>query len=210
MISSPPARPRLPLAFFARDARTVARALIGTCIVHVIGGVARTARIVETEAYRGPEDLACHARFGVTPRTRAIFGPPGTAYCFLVYGMHDCFNVVTREEGRGHAVLIRAAEAISGVDARADGPGRFARALAFSRADNGASCVSETLYLTARTARPRIVVTARVGVAYAAAHAEYPLRFYDADSRVVSRPPASQIGLGAPAATKGRTRGARK
>jgi DNA-3-methyladenine glycosylase len=188
----------LEKAFFARDARVVARALIGTCIVHVFpNGEQRVARIVETEAYRGPKDAACHARFGNTPRTRAIFGEPGTAYCFLVYGMHDCFNVVTRATGSGHAVLIRAAEPRSGLSTRADGPGRFARAFGFSRADNARSCVAPDLFFIERDARRlKIGVSARVGVGYADAHADLPLRFFDSESACVSRPPASQIGRG--------------
>src|SRR6476659_7850649 len=92
--------------FYARDALVVARALVGTYLV-VRGQSPRVVRIVETEAYRGPDDLACHARAGMTKRTRTLLGPPGHAYVFLVYGMHDCFNVVCMKEGRGHAVLVR-------------------------------------------------------------------------------------------------------
>jgi DNA-3-methyladenine glycosylase len=135
-----------------------------------------------------------------------LFGPPGTAYCFLVYGMHECFNVVSRAEGSGHAVLVRAAEIVSGVGAnvdddvaereRADGPGRFARALGFSRKDNGRSCRDESLFFVPRAKRPRIAITARVGVAYAKEHADWPLRFFDRDSDFVSRPSRSQIGRG--------------
>jgi DNA-3-methyladenine glycosylase len=188
----------LPESFFARDARVVARALVGTTLVHVKNGVARVARIVETEAYRGPTDAACHARFGKTERTRALFGPPGTAYCFLVYGMHECFNIVSRAEGSGHAVLVRGAEIVDGVDAelRADGPGRFARALGFSRKDNGRSCYGDDLFFLPRSRRPRIKVTARVGVAYAEEHADWPLRFFDEGSEGVSRPSRAQIGRG--------------
>jgi DNA-3-methyladenine glycosylase len=181
-------------AFFARDARTVARALIGSYLVHETPQQVHIARIAETEAYRGPEDRACHARFGETPRTKAIFGRPATAYCFLVYGMHDCFNVVTRREGSGHAVLLRGATVLSG-EGRADGPGRLARVLGFSRKDNGRSCTTPSLFFAAGP-RVRVVVTPRVGVAYAEAHADLPLRFCDARGDGVSRPPASQVGRG--------------
>src|SRR4051812_18951950 len=88
---------RLPRAFFERDALVLARALVGTRLVVLPSspaGSRRIARIVETEAYRGPKDLACHARVGVTKRTRTLYGPPGHAYVFLIYGMYDCFNVV--------------------------------------------------------------------------------------------------------------------
>ena len=181
--------------FFARDARVVARALVGTRLVHVQGDHVQIARIAETEAYRGPNDRACHARFGDTPRTRHIFGTPGTAYCFLVYGMHDCFNVVTRAKGSGHAVLLRGAVLLT-PGARADGPGRLARALGFSRKDGGRSCTSGSLFFAARERRPRVMVSARVGVAYAEEDADLPLRFFDAGGAGVSRPPMSQVGRG--------------
>ena len=118
--------PPLPRSFFARDALVVARALLGCLVVHEAGaGPARVARIVETEAYRGPRDLACHARAGLTKRTRTLLGVEGHAYVFLIYGMHDCFNVTCSGEGAGHAVLVRAGEPVSGLDpeARLHGPG---------------------------------------------------------------------------------------
>ena len=179
-------------SFFERDARVVARALIGTRIVH--GD--RVARIVETEAYRGPKDLACHARAGLTRRTRSLFGPPGHAYVFFIYGMHECFNVVCKAEGAGHAVLVRAAELLAGFEpaARADGPGRFARAMGLGRTYDGCSLLGDDLHLLAREHRVRIAVTPRVGVAYAGVWAEEPYRFLDARSAHVSKPPKSAIG----------------
>ncbi len=183
----------LQASFFARDARVVARALIGARLCHVKGNRVQIARIAETEAYRGARDRACHARFGETLRTRHIFGEPGTAYCFLVYGMHDCFNVVTRAKGAGHAVLLRGA-VLLGEDTRADGPGRLARALGLSRKDGGRSCVSQSLFFVAAERRARVKVSPRVGVAYAEEDADLPLRFFDANGLGVSRPPASQVG----------------
>ncbi|MBX3203116.1 MAG: DNA-3-methyladenine glycosylase, partial [Labilithrix sp.] len=96
----------LPRAYFERDALVLARALVGTRLVVMParGSAARVARIVETEAYRGPRDRACHARVGLTKRTRTLYGPPGHAYVFLIYGMYDCFNVVSFADGKGHAV----------------------------------------------------------------------------------------------------------
>ncbi|HEY8087497.1 MAG TPA: DNA-3-methyladenine glycosylase, partial [Polyangiaceae bacterium] len=127
--------------FFGRDARVVARALLGCRLVHTTGTAAgrKVARIVETEAYRGARDLACHARAGLTKRTRTLLGPEGHAYVYFVYGMHDCFNVTCLGEGAGHAVLVRGAEPVEGFDANArlDGPGRFARAMGISRALDG-------------------------------------------------------------------------
>ncbi len=189
-----------PLAreFYARDALVVARELVGAYLVVARGGTVRAVRIVETEAYRGPTDAACHARAGLTRRTRSLLGAPGHAYVFLVYGMHDCFNVVCLEEGRGHAVLIRAGEPEAGIDAdvRTDGPGRVARALGLSRADDGEDLTDAALFVSARTAKVKIARGPRVGVAYAGAVASKPWRFYDAESRHVSRPPLHSIGLG--------------
>jgi DNA-3-methyladenine glycosylase len=191
-------RERLPVQFYERDALTVARALVGTHLVH--GD--KVARIVETEAYRGPTDLACHARAGITKRTRTLYGPPGRAYVFLIYGMYDCFNVVCFGEGKGHAVLVRAVEPVSGVPegARTDGPGRLARALEITRAHDGVDLVrgegKGTLGIAPRSGRPRIAVSARVGVAYAGEIAEAPWRFFDPTSKHVSRPSPRSIGLG--------------
>lgn len=183
---------KLHQSFFARDALVVARALVGTRIVH--GAV--IARIVETEAYRGPKDLACHARAGLTRRTRTLFGAPGTAYVFFVYGMHECFNVVCKAEGAGHAVLVRAAEIVMGPKERADGPGRFARTTGLSRAFDGASLVGDGVHFLAREGPVHIGVSARIGVGYAREWADAKYRFYDASSAHVSKPPKSAIGSG--------------
>lgn len=206
---------RLPRQWFARDAITIARGLIGCLLVHELPGDARprVSRIVETEAYRGARDLACHARVGLTKRTRTLLGAEGYAYVFFVYGMHDCFNVTC---GGGHAVLVRAGEPTAGLGggellersgvvdphvrdgdvARLDGPGRFARAMGITRKLDGHDLVEPPLYLCPRAKRPRIAVTARVGVAYAGPWADRPWRFFDADSTHVSKPPKSAIGGG--------------
>jgi DNA-3-methyladenine glycosylase len=199
-------------SFFARDARVVARALVGAYVVHEAPGQAsRIGRIVETEAYRGPRDLACHARAGLTKRTKTLFGPPGHAYVFLIYGMHDCFNVVCCGEGEGHAVLVRAVEPVRGLDAgRTDGPGRLCRALGITRLHDGHDLRGLPLYVAPRRETPRIAVSARVGVAYAGGWAEEPWRFFDADSRHVSRPSPRSIGLGLPALAPAATASARR
>ena len=192
---------RLERSWFQRDALVVARALIGCFIVHEGGAHGpRVSRIVETEAYRGPKDLACHARAGLTRRTRALLGEEGHAYVFFVYGMHECFNVTCDGAGRGHAVLVRAGEPTIGFEehARLDGPGRFARAMGLSRAHDGQDLTVPPLYVCGRSKRPRIDVTARVGVAYAGEWADRPWRFLDPSSRHVSKPPRSAIGRGRP------------
>jgi DNA-3-methyladenine glycosylase len=190
---------RLGRAFYARDALRVARSLVGCLLVHEGGAQGpRVARIVETEAYRGPRDLACHARAGLTRRTRSLLGVEGHAYVFLVYGMHECFNVTCKSEGAGHAVLLRAAEPLSGFrpGARLDGPGRLARSMGLSRQHDGRSVIEPPLYICARPWRPRIVATARIGVGYAGVFADVPWRFHDASSEHVSRPPRSAVGSG--------------
>jgi DNA-3-methyladenine glycosylase len=184
--------------FFEKDALRVARDLVGAYLVVRRGGVVRAVRIVETEAYRGPGDAACHARTGLTRRNRSLFGRPGHAYVFLVYGMHRCFNVVCLGEGSGHAVLIRAGEPALGILAgeRTDGPGRVARALGVTLKDDGRDLTAGAIFVSAREGDAKIARGPRVGVAYAGAVAERPWRFYDSRSRHVSRPPRSAIGLG--------------
>ncbi len=200
--------PPLTREFFLRDALVVARALIGCRVQRVGAGGSgpMLGRIVETEAYRGPRDLACHARVGLTKRTRTLFGPAGHAYVFLIYGMHECLNVVCAGEGKGHAVLIRGVEPLQGfpADARGDGPGRSSRMLQITRAHDGADlCAADApLSLHARSARPRIELTARVGVAYAGTWATKPWRFLDPTSAHVSRPSPRTIGLGVTAPTR--------
>lgn len=157
----------------------------------------RAGRIVETEAYRGPKDLACHAKVGITKRTKTLYGPPGHAYVYLIYGMYDCFNVVCFGEGKGHAVLVRGVEPSGGVEGRTDGPGRLTRALGITRAHDTEDLVDgHVLHIAPRVGRPKIGVSARVGVAYAGEIANAPWRFFDAKSNHVSRPPKRSIGLG--------------
>lgn len=193
----PSALAPLPRSFFERDALVLARALVGTRLVVASSEGVRVGRIVETEAYRGPKDLACHARAGLTKRTRTLYGPPGHAYVFLIYGMYDCFNVVAMAEGAGHAVLVRAVEPIAGIDphAKTSGPGRLTRALAITRRDDALDLASGgRIFIAERDRRPRISITPRVGVAYAGEWADRPWRFLDRDSAHVSRPPARSIG----------------
>ena len=166
-----------PLAreFCARRADRVARALIG-CLLVRSGDVFVSS---ETEAYLGPHDLACHSAKGRTPRTEVMFGAPGHAYLYLVYGMHWCLNVTT---GGGAAVLIRGVEGISG-------PGRLTRALGLDRRFYGWDlCAPSELFLAQGDGRRRkIRVGSRVGIDYAGAWAHKPLRYLLAPSILSSK-----------------------
>ena len=171
----------LPLSFSKRSPERLARALLGQLVVHRLGKIARVGRIVETEAYLGPHDLACHSSKGRTPRTEVMFGPAGHAYVYLVYGMHLCLNVVT---GDGAAVLLRALEPVSEGLARADGPGRLTKALGVTLAHNRLPLDGGPLYLAEGRAVParHVERTPRIGVDYAGEWAKAPLRFVDARS----------------------------
>ncbi len=179
---------KLARQFYAQDTLLVAQALIGMHLVHRVDNSMRVGRIVETEAYQGPEDLAAHSARGLTPRNAAMFGEPGHAYVYLIYGMWHCMNVVTRSAGVPHAVLIRGVEPIQCVTDKTHGPGLLCRAFAIDRAANGLDLLGDTLWIEAHAATqpPRIVNAARIGVSYAAEWAQLPWRFYDADSAYVS------------------------
>ncbi len=181
---------RLPRGFYARDTRRVAKDLLGKILVHVDAGVRRSARIVETEAYHGPLDRASHARFGPTRRSAIMFGPPGYAYVYLIYGRSHCMNVVTGAEGFPSAVLIRAAEPVEGCLHSTAGPGNLCRALAIRRdADNGRDLAGETLFVEdAPPPAERIAASHRVNVHYAGPWADRPWRYLLVGNRWVSRP----------------------
>jgi len=179
--------PPLPHSFYERPARVVARALLGKVLVHA----GRSGRIVETEAYVGAHDLACHAARGRTARTSILWGPPGRAYVYFVYGMHWCFNAVTGREGHPAAVLVRGLEPLEGFDGpvRLDGPARLCRALGITGAENGSDLTTSAVrILDAPAVRGRDVARgARIGVDYAEEWAEAPLRFWVRGSSGVSR-----------------------
>jgi DNA-3-methyladenine glycosylase len=175
--------------FYARDTTTVARELLGKHLIHRYGAVERVGRIVEVEAYLGAHDRAAHSSKGLTPRTRVMFGPPGHAYVYLIYGMHHCLNVVTEPEGHGAAVLIRALEPVSNLAGRASGPGLLCRALGVDRRLDGADLLGDTLFITdPEPGEVRIVKRPRIGVDYAGAWARRLLRFYISGNASVSRP----------------------
>jgi len=179
---------KLPHAFFARHGRIVARALLGQILVHRVGDQQYRARIVETEAYLGPADLASHSSKGRTARTEVMFGPAGHAYVYFIYGMYDMFNIVVGRTGQAHAVLIRAAEPLDGWLADLSGPGKLARAMKISRADNGRDLTGDILFLLAAPhCRSRVTRARRIGIDYAGAWKEELLRFYDSASSAVSK-----------------------
>jgi len=202
----------LDAAFYARPADVVAPELLGKVLLVRDGASEgfRGGRIVEVEAYVGEEDLACHASKGLTRRTSTLFGPPGHAYVYLIYGMYRLFNVVCQPEGVPHAVLVRAVEPLGPEasaavaapllelppGARGDGPGRLTRALGIELAHDKDPLAGPDLYLVDGPPPRDVAVTARVGVAYAGPWADAPLRFLDPTSRHVSRPPPSQVGSG--------------
>lgn len=173
----------------------LARALLGKVLVHG----AAAGRIVETEAYLGSEDLAAHASRGLTPRTRVIFGPPGRAYVYLIYGMYECLNVVAEPDGVPGCVLIRALEPVAGLAAMwrrrpgasrlerlADGPGKLTRALGITRRHNGCDLTRGPVLICEDSAPARfeIGVSPRVGIRRCA---DWPLRFFVAGSPFLSR-----------------------
>ncbi len=176
----------LSLRFSRRRPEVLAPALLGHLLVRVVDGVPRVGRIVETEAYLGPQDLACHSSKGRTARTEVMFGPAGYSYVFLVYGLHHCVNVVT---GKGAAVLLRALEPVAlPADVRTDGPGRLAKALGVDLSLSGHPLSEPPLFLARgrAVARSNVQVGPRVGVDYAGAWAKAPLRFFVKDSAWVS------------------------
>ena len=179
----------LPRAFYARDTVAVARDLLGKLLVRVHAGVQQVGRIVEVEAYVGPHDLASHSSRGLTQRNQAMFGPPGHAYVYLIYGMHFCMNVVTEAAGHGSAVLLRAIEPVRNIEHRTQGPGLLCRAMHIDRRLDGHDLLGGDLTITEPTeaAAVRIVRSRRIGVDYAGAWARRLLRFSIQGNPFVSR-----------------------
>jgi DNA-3-methyladenine glycosylase len=196
----------LSRAFFARNPRRVARELLGKVLVRKLGQQLLTARIVELEAYLGKNDPAAHAAVGHTPRNSVLFGPPGYAYVYFIYGNHYCLNVSCEPEGKAGCVLLRAAEPLTGIEAMAgfrgieirntgdlmkltSGPGRLCAAFCITRSgDNGADLTSREsgLWLADDGFKVRkIGITGRVGISKAT---EQPLRYLVAGDRFVSGP----------------------
>lgn len=185
-------------AFYERPTVEVARDLLGKVLVHRnCAGI-----IVETEAYLGGDDLAAHSSRGLTPRTRVIFGPPGHAYVYFIYGMYECLNLVAEPEGTPGCVLIRALEPVAGIErmrrrrpsARrledlASGPGKLTLAMGIGRSHNGRDVTGGDLVVR-HAGLPNepnvpVAVTPRIGIRHCA---DWPLRFFIAGNLFVSRP----------------------
>jgi len=182
--------------FYADDPILVARNLLGAILVHShpVHGEMR-AKIVETEAYRGEEDQACHARAGRTPRTEALYGPPGHAYVYLIYGMYDLFNVVAWPEGQPAGILIRGVEPLEGIDGKTHGPGRLTRAMHINRDYHGVPLWKGNLCIMHGEPIPEKQVRSgpRIGVDYAGNWAQKPWRFWINNNPYVSvKPPKSK------------------
>ena len=195
--------PVLPREFYHRDTEVVARELLGAILeVHSSDGVA-AGRIVETEAYLGEHDLACHAAAGRTTRTEPLYGAPGIAYVYFIYGMYWCFNAVTRAENEPSAVLVRAVEPVEGIAlmrrrrprARREhdltnGPGKLCLALGIGREHNGARLDRPPILIRAgeSIADADVVVTPRIGITQSA---DWPLRYFIKDNSYVSKTPST-------------------
>jgi DNA-3-methyladenine glycosylase len=200
--------PLLSRAFFIRDPREVAGELLGKLIVRKAGRKGLSGRVVEVEAYLGADDAAAHAAAGRTPRNSVLFGPPGHAYVYFIYGVHYCLNISCMPEGEAGCVLIRALEPVAGIAQMAEareieafdhhsvrdlrkllsGPGKLCEALGITRPrDNGKNLLSPESDLQVRDDgfKPdKIVVTPRIGITKSA---EMPLRYLVGDSAFISR-----------------------
>ncbi len=192
----------LPRTFYDRDPALVARELLGMQLtVRLAGGRSQVSRIVETEAYLGPHDPACHAAAGRTRRTEHLHGPPGTAYVYRIYGLHWCLNAVTLPDGVGSAVLLRAVEPRGELGAlrrrrptaRRDrdltnGPGKLCAAYGITGMCDGTSLLRGPVRIVQGTPVPdhEVAVSPRIGITHAA---DWPLRFFVADSPFVSAAP---------------------
>ncbi len=198
-----PSPRKLGRDFYGRPVLAVARDCIGKVLVHITPEGETAGRIVEAEAYRGPLDLAAHSARGLTRRTAAMFGPPGHAYVFRLYGTSWAMNLVTTAEGEPHAVLIRALEPIRGLALMAarrrnppasreltNGPGKLTQAMAITGDDYGRDLCGPELYLEDDgLPAGKIGRSPRINVEYAGSWAARLWRFYERGNRYVSVPP---------------------
>ena len=192
---------KLPESFYSRPAVDVAVDLIGKVLVRQVGRTRMAGIIVETEAYVGSHDLACHASKGKTARTSVMFGPPGRAYVYMIYGVYYCLNAVTGRTGYPAAVLIRAIEPLDGIRAMkrrrpkaaqdvdiGSGPGKLCQAMSIDLDLNAVSLRGRSLWIERHDMDPgRVVAGPRIGVDYAGEYRDKPWRFFVPDNPHVSR-----------------------
>jgi DNA-3-methyladenine glycosylase len=191
---------KLPRSFYEQSTVDVAKQLLGKFLVRKHPQGDTVGRIVETEAYVGPQDLACHASKGRTARTEVMFGPAGHAYVYFIYGFYHMLNLVTEAEDYPAAVLIRAVEPVEGIefmrrrrnDAElrnlASGPGKLCQAFDIDRALNGADLCGDVIFVEDRgDPAPKFLATPRIGVDYAGKWKDKPYRFLVRGSEFVSR-----------------------
>jgi DNA-3-methyladenine glycosylase len=191
---------KLPRAFYEQTTIDVARQLLGKYLVRKHSEADTVGRIVETEAYIGPHDLACHAARGRTARTEVMFGPAGHAYVYFIYGFYNMLNLVTEAKGYPAAVLLRAVEPVDGIELMkerrksnvlrnlASGPGKLCQAFAVDRSLNGVDLRGNVLYLEDRGEPvPKFRATPRIGVDYAGKWRNKPYRFLIRGSEFVSK-----------------------
>lgn len=181
---------KLSRSFYDRDTITVAKQLLGKYLVHIINGEEYIGRIVEVEAYLGPHDLAAHSSKGLTNRTKIMFGPPGHAYVYLIYGIYYCMNVVTEKEGHAAAVLLRGIEPVKNITQRTCGPGLLCKAMHINKNHHGHDLLSKDFYIAQDLLEQRIEVIKRprIGVEYAKHWAKRLLRFYIKNNPYISKP----------------------
>lgn len=181
---------KLNREFYDRDTVQVAKELLGKYLVHRTSSLELVGKIVEVEAYLGIKDLAAHSSKGITKRTKVMFGPPGFAYIYLIYGIHHCMNVVTEKEGHGTAVLLRALEPVKNISQPTKGPGLLCKAMQIDKSLNEKDLLSEELFIAETEQEEKITVTAkpRIGVHYAKEWADKKLRFYIQDNPHISKP----------------------
>ena len=191
---------KLPHTFYQQTTIDVAKQLLGKYLVRKHPEGNTVGRIVETEAYVGPQDLACHASKGRTARTEVMFGPAGRAYVYFIYGFYNMLNLVTEAKDYPAAVLIRAVEPVGGIELMkerrknhalrnlASGPGKLCQAFAIDRSLNGADLCDGILYVDDRgEPTPRFRATPRIGVEYAGKWKDKPYRFLIRSSEFVSK-----------------------
>jgi DNA-3-methyladenine glycosylase len=191
---------KISRTFYEQPTPAVARELLGKYLVRKHPDGKTVGRIVETEAYVGPKDLACHAARGRTARTEVMFGAAGHAYVYFIYGMYYCLNIVTEEVDHASAVLIRGLEPVEGIELMkkrrkteelrnlASGPGKLCQAFAIDKAHNGAEVCGSIIYVEDRgEPAPKILATPRIGVDYAGKWKEKPWRFLIRGNEFVSK-----------------------